>query len=96
MCANAVILNTYARGRGEKREKFRQPSHEEGEIERSRRTVRLGTRVWGSDLELAGDVGMGMGMDPELRSLAEVCGTFYILRGGFEGRWTSSVKWPNN
>lgn len=36
-----------------------------------RRSVRLGTRVWGSDVDLAGDVGVGM--DPELLSLTEVC-----------------------
>lgn len=36
-----------------------------------RRSVRLGTRLWGSDEDLAADVGVGM--DPELLSLAEVC-----------------------
>lgn len=34
--------------------------------------MRLGARgYWGSDEDLAGDVGMGM--DPELLSLTEVC-----------------------
>lgn len=47
--------------------KFR--AHEEEAMDR--RSVRLGTRLWGSDEDLAGDVGVGM--DPELLSLTEVC-----------------------
>lgn len=43
--------------------------HEEEAMDR--RSVRLGTRLWGSDEDLAGDVGVGM--DPELQSLTEVC-----------------------
>lgn len=41
-----------------------------------RRSIRLGTRLWGSDEDLAADVGVGM--DPELLSLTEVC--FYLHR----------------
>lgn len=43
--------------------------HEEEAMDR--RSVRLGTRLWGSDEDLAGDVGVGM--NPELQSLTEVC-----------------------
>lgn len=66
-CANAVVLNSFARDRGPKKNKFR--VHEEEAMDR--RSVRLGTRLWGSDEDLAADVGVGM--DPELLSLAEVC-----------------------
>lgn len=67
MCANAVVLNSYARDRGPKKLKFRV---HEGEA-MDRRSVRRGMGLWGSDEDLAADVGVGM--DPELLSLTEVC-----------------------
>lgn len=43
--------------------------HEEEAMDR--RSVRPRSRLWGSDEDLAGDVGVGM--DPELLNLTEVC-----------------------
>lgn len=43
--------------------------HEGGAMDR--RSVRPGRELWGSDEDLAADVGVGM--DPELLSLTEVC-----------------------
>jgi hypothetical protein len=68
VCANAVILNSYARDRGPKKKKFRAPS--DGEDAMDRRSVMLGNLYWGSDEDLARDVGMGI--DADLLSLAEV------------------------
>ncbi|KAH8151399.1 uncharacterized protein LAJ45_04602 [Morchella importuna] len=66
VCANAVILNSYARDRGPKKKKFRAPS--DGEDAMDRRSVMLGNLYWGSDEDLARDVGMGI--DADMLSLA--------------------------
>ena len=68
--SNAVVLGSFIRDRGEKKKRFRFGStggHSSLDTASQQRTRTITQRHWGSDADLAGDLGMRLGPDLEER-----------------------------
>ena len=67
--SNAIVIGSFLRDRGAKKQKFKFGSISGSSMERTpTRQKNITLHQWGSDADLVGD--LGMGLDPELRSRA--------------------------